>query len=373
FTGTAGSSYTLRWTISNSPCVASTDDVTITFNQNPTTANAGGDQVGASTCGLTQVTLAGNTPAVGTGSWSVVSGTGGTFSDASSPTSTFTGTAGSSYTLRWTISNSPCVASTDDVTITFNQNPTTANAGGDQVGASTCGLTQVTLEGNTPTVGTGAWSVVSGTGGTFSDASSPTSTFTGTAGSSYTLRWTISNSPCAASTDDVTITFNQNPTTASAGGDQVGASTCGLTQVTLEGNTPTVGTGAWSVVSGTGGTFSDASSPTSTFTGTAGSSYTLRWTISNSPCVASTDDVTITFNQNPTTANAGGDQVGASTCGLTQVTLAGNTPAVGTGSWSVVSGTGGTFSDVSSPTSTFTGTAGSSYTLRWTISNSPCV
>jgi len=35
---------------------------------------------------------------------------------------------------------------------------------------------------------------------------------TGVAGTAYTLRWTISNPPCPASTDDVNITFNQNPT-----------------------------------------------------------------------------------------------------------------------------------------------------------------
>ncbi|RDB04270.1 choice-of-anchor Q domain-containing protein, partial [Runella aurantiaca] len=346
FSGTAGSTYTLRWTISNGSCT-STDDVVITFNRSPTTANAGSDQTGAATCGLTQVTLAGNTATVGTGSWSVVNGTGGSFGNASSPTSTFTGTAGSTYTLRWTISNSPCTASTDDVVVTFNRSPTTANAGSDQTGAATCGLTQVTLAANTPTVGTGAWSVVNGTGGSFGNASSPTSTFTGTAGSTYTLRWTISNSPCTASTDDVVITFNRNPTTANAGSDQTGASTCGLTQVTLAGNTATVGTGAWSVVNGTGGSFGNAFSPTSTFTGTAGSTYTLRWTISNSPCTASTDDVVITFNRSPTTANAGSDQTGAATCGLTQVTLAGNTATVGTGSWSVVNGTGGSFGNAS--------------------------
>ena len=94
---------------------------------------------------------------------------------------------------------------------TVNAPPTTANAGADQTGASTCGLTSVTLAANSPTVGTGAWSIVSGTGGSFGDASSATSTFSGTAGSTYTLRWTISNSPCTASTDDVIITFNQNP------------------------------------------------------------------------------------------------------------------------------------------------------------------
>ena len=202
----------LRWTISNSPCTASTDDVTITFSRNPTVSNAGSDQTGSSMCGLTSTTLAGNTPSAGTGSWSIVSGSGGSITTASSPTSTFSGTAGTTYVLRWTISNSPCAASTDDVTITFNSNPTTSNAGPDQTGSVLCGRTTTTLAGNTPAVGTGAWSIVSGSGGSITTPTSPTSAFSGTAGATYVLRWTVSNSPCSASTDDVTISFTQNPT-----------------------------------------------------------------------------------------------------------------------------------------------------------------
>ena len=372
FTGTAGITYILKWTISNSPCTASSDFVTITFNQNPTTANAGPDQTGITTCGLTTVTLAGNNPTVGTGTWSVVTGTGGSFGNANSSTSSFTGIAGNSYTLRWTISNSPCNNSSDDVNITFNLPPTVANAGPDQNGAATCGLTTVTLAANTPVIGTGAWSVVSGTGGSFGNASSPTSTFTGTAGTTYTLRWTISNSPCTNSTDDVIITFNKNPTVANAGPDQMGAATCGLTSATLAGNVPTVGTGTWSVVSGVGGSFVNANNATTTFNGVSGTTYTLRWTIANSPCTASFDDVIIKFNKSTTVANAGPDQTGTSTCGLTTVTLAGNTPTAGTGSWSIVSGTGGSFGNASNPTSSFSGVAGNTYTLRWTITNSPC-
>ena len=373
FSGTAGTSYTLRWTISNSPCIASTDDVNISFNQNPTIAAAGPDQTGSATCGLTIVTLAANTPTVGTGAWSIISGTGGTITTPTSPTSTFSGTAGTSYTLRWTISNSPCIASTDDVNISFNQNPTIAAAGLDQTGAATCGLTIVTLAANTPTVGIGAWSIISGLGGTVTTPSNPTSTFSGTAGTAYTLRWTISNAPCTSSTDDVLITFNQNPTIAEAGPDQIGVATCGLTSVALSANSPTIGIGSWSIISGAGGTITTPSSPTSAFSGIAGTAYTLRWTISNSPCTASTDDVNITFNQNPSTAAAGPDQTGSATCGLTSVTLAGNSPTLGTGAWSIVSGLGGTVTTPSSPTSTFSGTAGTAYTLRWTISNSPCI
>ena len=91
----------------------------------------------------------------------------------------------------------------------------------DQTGASTCGLTTVTLGGNTPTVGTGAWTIVSGNGGTIATPSSPSSTFSGIAGSTYTLRWTISNSPCTASSDDVVVTFNS----VSFGGSISGGST----------------------------------------------------------------------------------------------------------------------------------------------------
>ena len=199
--------------------------------------------------------------------------------------------------MRWTISNSPCTASTDDVVITFNQNPTTSAAGPDQTGIATCGSTSVTLAANAPTVGTGAWSIISGAGGSVTTPSSNTSTFTGTAGTTYTLRWTISNSPCTASTDDVVITFNRNPTTATNGSTQT---ICTSGTATLSGNNPSIGTGAWIVVSGpstSSAQFASASVFNTVFTPAGGAgSYVVRWTISNSPCTASTADATITVS-----------------------------------------------------------------------------
>ncbi|MBX7182344.1 MAG: hypothetical protein K1X82_09545 [Bacteroidia bacterium] len=357
FQGSTGSSYTLRWTISNS-CSSTFDDVVVSFLPEVTTANAGQDQ--SNICATTTVNLAGNQPGVGSGTWSIVSGTGGSLASASSSTSQFTGLASGSYTLRWTITNG-CGTSSDDVNISFGPaNPTISNAGPDQL--QKCG-TSVTLAANTPTVGTGAWSIISGTGGTVTTTSSATSTFTGTAGSTYTLRWTISNS-CGTSIDDVVISFVPTITTANAGLDQT--LTCNV-PTNLAANTAVNGTGAWSVVSGTGGSFGSSTAATSSFSGTAGTAYTLRWTISNG-CTTSTDDVVITFGPaSPTTSNAGPDQL--QKCG-TSVTLAANTATVGTGVWSIISGTGGTVTTTSSATSTFTGTAGSTYTLRWTISNS---
>ncbi|MBK7213944.1 MAG: hypothetical protein IPH88_11740 [Bacteroidales bacterium] len=84
-------------------------------------------------------------------------------------------------------------------------------------------------------MGTGAWSVVSGGTGTFSDNTDPDATFTADAYGTYVLRWSISNGTCTASTADVTVNYYQAPTTASVGADQSHCAT--LTSTSLGGNT----------------------------------------------------------------------------------------------------------------------------------------
>ena len=152
----------------------------------------------------TSATLAGNQPQSGTGAWTIVSGTGGTLTDALNPATTFTGALGNSYVLKWTITG--CPESEDDVTITFSCDPASAaNAGPDQ----TVPGTSATLAANTPGSGSGAWSIISGAGGTIAQPSGPTSGFTGVIGTTYVLRWTVT---CPQSQDDVQITFtNTNP------------------------------------------------------------------------------------------------------------------------------------------------------------------
>lgn len=167
-------------------------------------ANAGTDQ---SVSG-TSTTLAGNKPDSGTGSWSIVSGAGGTISEASNPVSKFDGAMGTTYELKWTITG--CPTSEDFVKITFSCT-SPANAGPDQ--NVTSGVT-TTLAANTPAGGSGIWSIVSGTGGNIASPSSPTSQFAGTLGATYILRWTIA---CSSTQDDVSITFvNNSPQLLSA-------------------------------------------------------------------------------------------------------------------------------------------------------------
>ncbi|MBI5219952.1 MAG: fibrobacter succinogenes major paralogous domain-containing protein [Bacteroidia bacterium] len=368
FNGLECGAYTLLWSVENSPCPVSVDTVIITFQFEPSASVAGQDQADTGMCGLTATTLNATSPTVGTGAWSIVSGSGGSFNDTLSVNAVFSGIAGSIYVLRWTTTNGNCPPKTDDMIVRFRRNPSVAEAGPDQIGSGLCGLTSATLAATVPLIGTGHWSVLSGTG-TISNPLVSNTAITGSAGDTLILQWTVQNDSCPSSSDQVIIIFQQNPTVAAAGADHTGAETCGDTSFVLNANIPTVGSGIWSVVSGTGGSFSDSSQNNTTFYGLQGNAYTLRWTIINIPCPVSSDDVNITFNENPSTADAGADQPAVNG---TSTTLTANNPLVGSGSWSIVSGSGGTVAQPANPGSSFTGIYGNSYRLVWTIANPPC-
>jgi hypothetical protein len=112
--------------------------------------------------------------------------------------------------------------------------PSASNAGADQ---QVCGVTSTMLLGNLPQVGTGQWSIVSGTGGSISDPTNPASSFSGIQDSLYVLRWTISSTPCTPSTDDVIIRFSK------AGPQTTGVAICPGATGFLTVNDPCVDTG----------------------------------------------------------------------------------------------------------------------------------
>ena len=93
-------------------------------------------------------------------------------------------------------------------TITVNQ-PIIANAGPNQ---SKCNSGDFTLAGNSPATSTGVWSLVSGTANITTPASEVSGVTGVPAGTSVTLRWTIDNSPCSPTFDDVVLTNALPPT-----------------------------------------------------------------------------------------------------------------------------------------------------------------
>ncbi|MDG2432767.1 MAG: hypothetical protein P8M54_09950, partial [Flavobacterium sp.] len=95
----------------------------------------------------------------------------------------------------------------------------------------------------------------------------------------------------------LSVTIVEKPTTATVGSNQ---NNCSLTSASLGGNTPTVGTGRWSVKSGPGTvTFSNSNSGSSTATVDVVGTYVFTWTISNGNCDPSTADITVRFDVPP--------------------------------------------------------------------------
>jgi hypothetical protein len=372
FTYTGGpGTYLLRWTISNSPCPPSTSDVTITVAPNTVAGTLSSSAEVCTGSNEGTLTLSGNTGSVVKWQYSTDNFNSEIIDIANTSTSQGYSNVSLTTYYRALVKSGVCDETYSNVvTITTVTPPTTANAGSEQ---TICGSTPVAiLSANNPLNGTGAWSIVSGPSmdmGQFSGTSDPGATFTADVFGTYVLRWTISNSPCPPSSSEVTINLYEAPTEAEAGEDQV---LCGdLTTEPLGGNTPSVGAGAWSIVSGGTGTFSESASGSSTFTAGVPGTYILKWTTTNGTCQSSAD-VKVDFGDAADLASVGENQYICDGT-YTSAPLGGNALSVGTGAWSIVSEGEGSFSAPSSGSSTFTAVAFGTYVLRWTVTNGPCI
>ncbi|MBL7891861.1 MAG: PKD domain-containing protein, partial [Bacteroidia bacterium] len=285
---------TLRWTISSGICPVSIDDVVITIYDLPTIANAGPDQ---NSCNVTGTILAGNVPAAGTGTWSVVSGTA-TITSPNSPTSTVTGLVVGTATLRWTISNGSCSSTSDDMDINI-ANSVSANAGPDQ---STCAnASTATLAGSVIGAAGGIWTSTGS--GTFTpDNITLNATYTPSAADILAGTVTITltstgNGLCSAAADNMTLTITPKPA-ANAGVDQT---VCANTSsVPLAGAVTVASGGAWTS-NGSGTFIPNSNVLNATYIPSAADTITGKVTLvltttGNGTCIAVTDTMILTIN-----------------------------------------------------------------------------
>ena len=275
--------YYARWESSINNCYATCASVTVTPVTPPTPAVAGKD---SSICNGVSYTLNGNVPKVGTGVWTVVSGTG-TLTNANSATSQVTGIGAGDLVLKWTISNSPCPDTSSEVTIHRDTLTAPAIAGAT---FKPCDSTKALSYFVKPYDNKVTFSWTTGNVGSLTITSGTTNdTVTVNVGSANdTLKLLTQLGACSLDTIQV-IKSVPPPTPAVAGKD---SSICDATTFTLYGNVPTAGKGVWTVVSGTG-TFTNDSSATSQVTGIGVGDLVLKWTISNSPCPDTSSEVTI--------------------------------------------------------------------------------
>ena len=334
--------YVFEWTVSNDECT-NADQVRITNYDEPSVADAGDNQ--NQVCG-TEATMDANLPTVGIGEWTLVSKPAGSdpiITSLIQPQTTVTNLVPDiypgTYTFKWAISNGICVTNTSQVDITVYQEPTAAYAGDDQ---EFCELATTNLEGNTITIGSGLWSLVSkptlAADPTIVTPASPTSQVTGLEHGTYVFDWTSTENVVCTSTDEVSITNYGTPTTANA--SATATQLCQYDALILEGNTPDVGTGLWTQLSGSTVTILNPSSPTTNVVGFVIGTYGFTWTISNGDCFPSSNNVTVTVYDEPSQADAGADQ---SLCNVASATttntqLEGNEPTSPvSGLWTIVS------------------------------------
>lgn len=120
-----------------------------------------------------------------------------------------------------------------------------------------------------------------------------------------------------------------------------------------------------------GGTLSGTGLTGNTFDPAAAGAglHSITYSYTDTNGCYNSETVSVEVMDIPTIADAGPDIISSTL----SVNMAANTPVSGTGEWAIISGTGGSFDSINSPTAEFTGTVNSVYTLTWTISNPPCV
>lgn len=139
--------------------------------------------------------------------------------------------------------------------------------------------------------------------------------------------------PCY-SESSITMNFVEKPTVATVGINQFN---CTLTSSSLGGNTPVIGSGKWTLKSGSGTVlFSDANAGSSTATVSVAGSYVFTWTISNGLCDPSSADINVDYEVTPPPIIA---SVKQPTCSVTTGSvLFSELPSIGT--WTITPSVG---------------------------------
>ncbi|MBS1744385.1 MAG: hypothetical protein JST81_15260, partial [Bacteroidetes bacterium] len=330
--------YLFEYALGTTGCATYRDTVSVTVKSN-TTVNAGSDRSICTDAFPYTVTMSGSISSrSGTYpvQWSQLTGPSNTI--IASPNDLQTEIAGlqeGMYTFELsTVPYNDCEYISDTMQVNISREPSDAVAGPDQSICNASVHTVVNLSANFPVYGSGHWQLVSSPPGSptpvFSDITSPVSTITNLTNGEYKLQWVIANgNNCSAKADEMDIYVNAQ---ANAGSN---VNVCNTNTIQLTGNANTIGN--WSVVSAFPPVTITTNSGNTAIvngltTGAAPVQYVFRYTLPDAgACRGSFDDVTITNYPLPSTANAGGDRL---VChNENSVTLSGNVPVSGRGSW----------------------------------------
>ena len=227
-----------------------------------------------------QTTLTGNQPLQGAGNWSVVSGTG-VFQDDNATTTIVTGLSVGFNAFKWTLNNNPGDPENSDTVLVFRYEvPSVAVAGQN---LTVCDA-NAGLIAEVPLIGSGIWSAPGSSLSFADETANQTLVFDLVQGENLIV-WTVNNGVCPTSSDTLTILRTD---TVYAGPDQTFCDTSTF----LQAAEPEVGSGLWTVISGSG-VFFDAAQSNTSVSGLSPGENIFQWTVTGLDCVDSTDQVSI--------------------------------------------------------------------------------
>jgi len=224
-----------------------------------------------------------------TGTWTLVEGSGN-FAMPNVAKSLVSGLAPGRNVFRWTVSCGG-TSNYDDVVVTLKMPTVSITADKTEI----CEGTSVTFRATVSDAGTNdtyQWTLNSNNVGT-----NPTFT-SATLANNDNVRLTYGSSVCATTktlqSNVIRMTVSAQPTTSVAGS----AISTDVPQASLKANTPSVGQGTWTVVSGSG-TFVNPNSPNTVVRNLTTGRNEFQWTITNGVCNASESRVSVTYGTTP--------------------------------------------------------------------------
>ena len=326
-------------------------DYVIQANTGVAIVNAGPDQI---ICSNT-TTLSANAPAVGVGTWSVVSGSG-TFANVNSPTTTVSGLSLGNNVFEWTLPSGLCANVSDNVTINVT-------AGGP------------TITVNTTTICSGSTTTLTATGATTYSWNTGASTSTLNVSPTTTTVYTVTGTTSGCSTNKTTtVTVSSTPTISStssticSGGSATLTASGGTSYTWTPGSTTNTtlvvspGTNTTYTVTGSNGTCTSTATASVTVSGAlsitsnstsicSGGTATLTATGATTytwlPMSSSGSSVTVSPTSNTTYTIQGlsGTCTGSTTVNVvvtSQPTITVNTTTICSGSTTTLTATGAT-------------------------------
>ena len=150
-----------------------------------------------------------------------------------------------------------------------------------------CESTSISLNADSPSSGTGEWTVSEGGASLNNEFANVTGANNMTYGNN-TFVWTITSPTCGSLSDSVTVVVYEQPLPANT---QDSLFVCNDTLIAISANQPSAGTGIWSSVGGL--SFLDETSPNTVAYDLQGGWNDMAWTITNGTCPSSSDTLSV--------------------------------------------------------------------------------